>query len=91
MTSISFVSTLLAKWRKKIKRMGAVEQHRKFDHLNTQVSPDFQADGTRNTKRGFEPRLSAPFCFLERCGNDPSAGSPTETLLRLHLPLNDEV
>ena len=25
------------------------------------------------------------------CGNDPSAGSPTETLLRLHLPLNDEV
>ena len=29
--------------------------------------------------------------FFERCGNDPSAGSPTETLLRLHLPLNDEV
>ena len=28
---------------------------------------------------------------LKRCGNDPSAGSPTETLLRLHLPLNDEV
>ena len=27
----------------------------------------------------------------DRCGNDPSAGSPTETLLRLHLPLNDEV
>ena len=25
------------------------------------------------------------------CGNDPSAGSPTETLLRLHLPLDDEV
>ena len=23
------------------------------------------------------------------CDNDPSAGSPTETLLRLHLPLND--
>lgn len=28
---------------------------------------------------------------LLRCGNDPSAGSPTETLLRLHLPLNDKV
>ena len=27
----------------------------------------------------------------DRCGNDPSAGSPTETLLRLHLPLNDKV
>ncbi len=26
-----------------------------------------------------------------RCGNDPSAGSPTETLLRLHLPLDDKV
>ena len=25
------------------------------------------------------------------CDNDPSAGSPTETLLRLHLPLNDKV
>ena len=23
-----------------------------------------------------------------RCGNDPSAASPTETLLRLHLPIN---
>ena len=29
--------------------------------------------------------------ILDRCGNDPSAGSPTETLLRLHLPLNDKV
>ena len=24
-------------------------------------------------------------------GNDPSAGSPTETLLQLHIPLNDKV
>ncbi len=31
------------------------------------------------------------FCFGLGCGNDPSAGSPTETLLRLHLPLDDEV
>jgi hypothetical protein len=29
--------------------------------------------------------------IVDRCGNDPSAGSPTETLLRLHLPLNDKV
>ena len=28
---------------------------------------------------------------LDRCGNDPSAGSPTDTLLRLHLPLNGKV
>ena len=25
------------------------------------------------------------------CGNDPSAGSPTETLLRLLLPLDDQI
>jgi hypothetical protein len=28
---------------------------------------------------------------VEETGNDPSAGSPTETLLRLLLPLNDKV
>lgn len=27
----------------------------------------------------------------EEVSNDPSAGSPTETLLRLLLPLNDQV
>ena len=27
----------------------------------------------------------------KRCANDPSAGSPTETLLRLLLPLSDKV
>ena len=51
----------------------------------------------RGTQERIDTRLSklncfsVPFVFLERCGNDPSAGSPTETLLRLHLPLNDEV
>ena len=29
--------------------------------------------------------------FPHRCANDPSAGSPTETLLRLLLPLSDKV
>jgi hypothetical protein len=42
----------------------------------------------------------AQFRFPRVCGvgrpsgpfdNDPSAGSPTETLLRLLLPLNDQV
>ena len=28
---------------------------------------------------------------LQANKNDPSAGSPTETLLRLHLPLNDKI
>ena len=33
--------------------------------------------------------LGTPVCH--HIGNDPSAGSPTETLLRLLLPLNDRV
>lgn len=28
---------------------------------------------------------------IKRNSNDPSAGSPTETLLRLHLPLDDKI
>ena len=32
----------------------------------------------------------APKC-ISKTNNDPSAGSPTETLLRLLLPLNDQV
>ena len=34
-------------------------------------------------------RISKPFQLY--CVNDPSAGSPTETLLRLLLPLSDKV
>ena len=33
----------------------------------------------------------APSPDIHYCFNDPSAGSPTETLLRLLLPLNDQV
>ena len=36
----------------------------------------------------FEPATALPPISF---GNDPSAGSPTETLLRLLLPLNDQV
>ena len=38
-----------------------------------------------SARRGTGARVRAPI------GNDPSAGSPTETLLRLLLPLNDQV
>ena len=34
---------------------------------------------------------SSQWCCQKTNGNDPSAGSPTETLLRLLLPLNDQV
>lgn len=37
------------------------------------------------------PKQKNPFSKLLNFFNDPSAGSPTETLLRLLLPLNDQV
>ena len=47
---------------------------------------------------GAQPRPASSQELIRRnssraasCGNDPSAGSPTETLLRLHLPLNANV
>ena len=57
-----------------------------------------QPDTGANTGRRTGHVLSR--CRLSSCtnlvsdndpGNDPSAGSPTETLLRLLLPLNDQV
>ena len=50
-------------------------------------------------RRAGEPTLRNRFkdtprgsdCEKNGCVNDPSAGSPTETLLRLLLPLSDEV
>ena len=42
-------------------------------------------------KRGVSRRRKLKRSWTFRCGNDPSAGSPTETLLRLHLPLDDKV
>ena len=44
------------------------------------------AEATRYNKHGWEVGPRGP-----SLGNDPSAGSPTETLLRLLLPLNAQV
>ena len=44
-------------------------------------------EGSR-TARTVATRLPVPTGV---CGNDPSAGSPTETLLRLLLPLDNKV
>ncbi|KAL2224578.1 UNVERIFIED_CONTAM: hypothetical protein Sindi_3117000, partial [Sesamum indicum] len=57
-----------------------------------------RAPAGEGTGRGRSPRARAPILFAT-CSrsasagfdNDPSAGSPTETLLRLLLPLNDKV
>jgi hypothetical protein len=45
----------------------------------------YSQERERERGRGAERDASLEF------GNDPSAGSPTETLLRLLLPLNDPV
>ena len=50
--------------------------------------PTEETNSTQKTRvQTGETEASPPMI----CGNDPSAGSPTETLLRLLLPLNDRV
>ena len=50
----------------------------------------WSSSGGGRRRRGYV-RRSTLGCELPPLGNDPSAGSPTETLLRLLLPLNDRV
>jgi hypothetical protein len=50
-----------------------------------------RSSNDRTTSKVGSPRFWGVKILDLRCGNDPSAGSPTETLLRLHLPLNVEV
>ncbi|KAI3489001.1 hypothetical protein L1887_46884 [Cichorium endivia] len=47
-------------------------------------------DGSRDSCNSHQVHVHGSFCFAG-FDNDPSAGSPTETLLRLLLPLNDKV
>ena len=48
---------------------------------------------TQGRRRALLQRSTHTFARVRggKTGNDPSAGSPTETLLRLLLPLNDKV
>ncbi|KAI3479720.1 hypothetical protein L1887_58208 [Cichorium endivia] len=66
------------------------------------ASPDYNSDseavrfsswadpGSLAVTKGILVHVHGSFCFAG-FDNDPSAGSPTETLLRLLLPLNDKV
>ena len=54
-----------------------------FLSLHQDIAALIQLLDSGEFSRGRLPRQS--------CVNDPSAGSPTETLLRLILPLNDKV
>ena len=55
-------------------------------HAETHVRPRH-----RRLKHGAEDLLPTQTLKQSSFDNDPSAGSPTETLLRLLLPLNDTV
>ncbi|KAK8667444.1 hypothetical protein V6N13_007594 [Hibiscus sabdariffa] len=57
------------------------------------ASPDYNSDaeGDRFSSWAIPGSLAVTKGILAGFGNDPSAGSPTETLLRLLLPLNDKV
>ena len=63
-------------------------------HLEKRPRPRPNRPPTRSHRAGLVWRLECTL-FAEQSstsfGNDPSAGSPTETLLRLLLPLNDQV
>ncbi|KAK8534330.1 hypothetical protein V6N13_003479 [Hibiscus sabdariffa] len=57
------------------------------------ASPDYNSDaeGDRFSSWAIPGSLAVTKGILAGFDNDPSAGSPTETLLRLLLPLNDKV
>ncbi|KAK8640714.1 hypothetical protein V6N13_008466 [Hibiscus sabdariffa] len=57
------------------------------------ASPDYNSDaeGERFSSWAIPGSLAVTKGILAGFDNDPSAGSPTETLLRLLLPLNDKV
>ena len=70
-----------------------------FEVLRFSSRPRGGRRGTVPPERKPPPGLAQRFRFKVlvsprdyfTCGNDPSAGSPTETLLRLLLPLSDQV
>ena len=67
-------------------------QERVHGDCRSSVSPpDAHAARTPRTRTERLKRQSNTHGAVEGYDNDPSAGSPTETLLRLLLPLNDKV
>lgn len=73
--------------RNRLEQLGRIWKGR--DTRNTQMRapqpPQAQVKG--GTIGKIRENVGCNFCVC----NDPSAGSPTETLLRLLLPLNDKV
>ncbi len=59
-------------------------------HLRRNTVGGLASCGTGCWPQGWRARVSGQESTMD-CRNDPSAGSPTETLLRLLLPLSDKV
>ena len=59
-------------------------------HRNNGLKLDFNSNYRKTNIIITLAGLKSHFKFFFH-KNDPSAGSPTETLLRLHLPLNDKI
>src|SRR6185312_6663516 len=59
---------------------------RKLPPLKSSTNAQCNAHSTTN---GIQQKFTG--VYMDTYGNDPSAGSPTETLLRLLLPLDDQV
>ena len=58
------------------------------DFVNNRIKEVFEGEFKQSRAYAALTRIIMVFGFR---ANDPSAGSPTETLLRLLLPLNDKV
>ena len=59
--------------------------------LESSAASRWQPETRRQLAEGTQPGRSRTETDYAETGNDPSAGSPTETLLRLLLPLNAQV
>ena len=73
-------------------RSGSLAQHAPvFVCAPGSELPGREGTPSPKARRGPDVETGSRVVLLRRFDNDPSAGSPTETLLRLLLPLNDKV
>ena len=86
---LTLTEALAKGWQQKA--LGEEAWKEAMEHPTTPKRPRGPAQAARKLHPQTELRAAGwpPRCKLRV--NDPSAGSPTETLLRLLLPLNDKV
>lgn len=80
----------LKKWNFWSGRTFFKNMNKEHNHLSTNAESNRKFLTYANRKKTHAKMLALTF-WTRTHANDPSAGSPTETLLRLLLPLNDKV